>query len=93
MKKEFKNIDFEDKNKERVKKILNTLMNLIEQLKLSLSCEEEETIFYEYLNGKDNFELEITKRKYEDLCIDLWNKCIDKVEETIKKAKLKLNDK
>ena len=25
---------------------------------------------------------------YEELCLNLWNKCLDKVEETLKKAKL-----
>ena len=88
----FKDIDFEDNNNEKIKKILNQLMTKIEDLKTSLSCEEDSILHYEYLNGKDDFKLEITRRKYEDLCIDLWNKCIDKVEETIKKAKLEIND-
>ena len=39
-----------------------------------------------------NLNLEITQKKYEELCIDLWKKCIDKVEQTIKFAKINKKD-
>ncbi len=47
------------------------------------------SFFIDYLNGNDDFELEITRSKYEELCMDLWNKCLIKVDEALKKAKLK----
>ncbi len=47
------------------------------------------SFFIDFLNGIDDFELKITRSKYEELCIDLWNLCIEKVKETIEKTKLK----
>ncbi len=85
----FKDINFEDKNNDKMKKILNKLIKKIEELKITLSCEDNGILFYEYLNGNDDLDLEITRSKYEELCMDLWKKCLIKVDEAVKKAKLK----
>ena len=48
-----------------------------------------EKLYIINLIDNNDFEIEITRSKYEELCMDLWNICIDKVDETIIKAKLK----
>ena len=42
--------------------------------------------------GIDEFKLEISRKKYEELCMDLWNKCIDKMKQTIKFTKIDKKD-
>ena len=90
--KRFKDIDFNNKEDKKIIKLFRKLRKETENVKIRLSAEDNVTFFIEDLNGTDDYKLEITRRKYEELCIDLWNKCIDKVEETMEKEKLKIYD-
>ena len=54
-----------------------------------LSKFDKANFFIDYLYGIDDFNLEITRKKYEDLCMDLWKKCLIKIDEALQLAKLK----
>ena len=76
-------------------KILRAYLKIIqetEKLKQKLSSERESKFEILELNGNDNCVLKIERTKYENLCLNLWNKCLDKVEEALKKANLKKED-
>ena len=60
-------------------------------MKIELSNQFESTIFIENLYGIEDFNLKITREKYEELCMSLWEKCFKKVDEALKKAKLGKN--
>jgi molecular chaperone DnaK (HSP70) len=88
----FKNIDYKNK---KDKKILRALMKIkleSENVKLKLSTDTDVNYFIEELNGEDDFNLKIEKDKFEDLCKDLWDECLNKVKETIEKSKLKIEN-
>ena len=88
MKKNNKNIDFMDKKNKRVINALRNIRIKTENVKIDLSKLDKTNFFIDYLYGIEDFNLEITKKKYEELCMDLWKKCIDKVNEAIQFAKL-----
>ena len=50
------------------------------------------SFFYDMLYGIKNFSLDITRSKYEELCMDLWKKCFKKVDEALKISKLKKDE-
>ena len=89
---EFKNIDFKDKKNEKIIKLHRKLRKLTEQLKISLTAEITSSFFYDMLYGIKNFSLDITRSKYEELCMDLWKKCFKKVDEALKISKLKKDE-
>ena len=88
-KEEFKKIDFNNKEDKKIIKIIKKLKIKAEEVKIELSSQKNASFFIEDLYEMNDFKLEITREKYEKLCMDLWNKCIEKVDETIEKAKLK----
>ena len=47
---------------------------------IELSLEDEREFFYDNLFGIKNFQLIITRSKFEELCMNLWKKCIDKIK-------------
>ena len=83
----FKNINFENKNDEMIIKSLNKIIIKAEKVKIELSYEEEDDFFIQSLNGKDDFNIEIKRSKYEELCMDLWEKCFKIVDKTLKLSK------
>ena len=89
---EFKNIDFDNKKNEKIIKLHRKLRILTEKLKISLTAEITSSFFYDMLYGIKNFSLDITRSKYEELCMDLWKKCFKKVDEALKISKLKKDE-
>ena len=87
-KEKFKNINFNDKKNKKVINALRKIRNKAENVKIELSKFEKVNFFIDYLYGED-FNLEITREKYESLCKDLWEKCFIKLDEALKLAKLK----
>ena len=85
----FKNIDFDDKNDKKILKILKRLRIEVEKVKIELSRESNASFFLDSLYNGEDFKLTIERETYEGLCTDLWKKCIDKIEEALKLAKLK----
>ena len=87
--KEFKDIDFNNKDDKKIKKSLNRIKMEVENVKIQLSAEIETSFSLDgFYNGKD-LELKITRSTYEKLCKDLWEKCIKKIGEALELAKLK----
>ena len=64
----------------------------IEKVKKQLSSEEDSIFYIDMIYGIDEFKLEISRKKDEELCIDLWKKCIDKMKQTIKFTKIDKKD-
>ncbi len=54
-----------------------------------LSAAQYATYKIEDIIEDEDLDLEITRKKYEELCMELWKKVLINVEETIKKAELK----
>ena len=52
----------------------------IEKVKKQLSLEKDSIFYIDMIYGIDEFKFEIKISKYEELCMDLWKKCIDKME-------------
>ena len=88
----FKNIDFKNKNDEKIIRFNKKMKEEIEKVKKQLSSEEDSIFYIDMIYGIDEFKLEITRSKYEELCMDLWNKCIDKMKQTIKFTKIDKKD-
>ena len=87
----FKNINFSNKNDKKVVNCLKRINSRVEEMKIELSNQFESTILIENLYGIEDFNLKITREKYEELCMSLWEKCFKKVDEALKKAKLGKN--
>ena len=87
----FKNIDFDSQDKVILRGI-SELKNKIELLKTILSREE----FYEFIIGrlfeKEDFEIVITRSKFENLCKELWEKCINIMKSLIEIKKIYRKD-
>jgi heat shock protein 5 len=91
-KKEFKDMNFNDINDLKILRAYLKIIQETEKLKQKLSSERESKFEILELNGNDNCVLKIERIKYKQLCLNLWNKCLDKVEEALKKANLKKED-
>ena len=91
-KSKFKNIDFKNKNDEKIIRFNKKMKEEIEKVKKQLSSEEDSIFYIDMIYGIDEFKLEITRKKYEELCMDLWKKCIDKMKQTIKFTKIDKKD-
>ena len=76
----FKNIDFKNKNDEKIIRFNKKMKEEIEKVKKQLSLEKDSIFYIDMIYGIDEFKFEITRSKYEELCMDLWKKCIDKME-------------
>ena len=71
---------------------IKRIRTIIEEVKFELTLENEETFFFDNLCGIKNFELIITRSKFEELCMDLWKKCFKRIEEAFRIAKLNKKD-
>ena len=85
----FKDIDFSYKKDMKVINALRSIRLKAESVKIELSKFEKANFFIDYLYGIEDFCLEITREKYEELCMDLWKKCLIKIDEALQLAKLK----
>ena len=88
-KEEFKMIDFNNKKEKKIINLLKRLNQKTEEVKIELSHELKSSFYIDGLYNDQNFDLEITREKYEELCKDLWEKCLNKVDEALKLIKLK----
>ena len=68
----FKDIDFNNKKNMKVINALRTIRIKAENVKIDLSKFDKAIFFIDYLYGIEDFNLEITRSKYELLCMDLW---------------------
>ena len=77
---EFKDIDYNNKNNSKILKMLKRLRIEVENVKLELTRENHASFFLDsFYNGED-LKLIIERETYENLCMDLWEKCIKKLE-------------
>ncbi len=83
----FKDIDFN--NKKKVIKDFKRIIKKVKEVQNDLLFQYKSSFFLDNLYGIDDFEIEIKRIEYEELCIDSFNKCLKKVDDTIKEAKLK----
>ena len=72
----YKNINFSNKNEERV--CLKRINSKDEEIKIELSNIFEFSFLIENLYEKGEFNLKIKREKYEDLCMSIWEKCVKK---------------
>ena len=86
---EFKDMDLNNKSDRKILKALKRLRIEVESVKVELSKHKSVSFFLDsFYNGED-FQLTIERKTYEELCKDLWDKCIVKIEEALKLADLK----
>ena len=71
---------------------IKRIRTIIEEVKRELTLEDEGLFFYDNLCGIKNFELIITRNKFEELCMDLWEKCIDIMKNLIETKKIDKKD-
>jgi len=88
--KEFKKIQgndikFNSKEKQRIK-------NACEKAKIDLSYMLETYIFIENIKDKIDFKIQISRIEFEIYCENLFQKCINYIEEVIKNSKLNKNE-
>ena len=88
----FKNIDFNNKEDNKIIKFNKKMKTEIENAKIQLSLEDNITFYLDMIYGIDDFELKITRQKYEELCMDLWKKCFIQLDKAIKFAKINKDD-
>ena len=86
------NIDFKNKNDKKIIRLLQKIKRRVEQIIIDLNYQDKSTFYIESLYNNNDFKLEINRKKYEELCMDLWEKCIDKINEAFNYAKLKNKD-
>ena len=72
----YKNINFSNKNEERV--CLKRINSKDEEIKIELSNIFESSFLIENLYEKGEFNLKIKREKYEDLCMSPWEKFFKK---------------
>ena len=87
-KNEFKNIDFQNQNDKNIKNILKKIKRRLDQIVIDLKILNSTLFYVDSLYDNQNFELKIEKAKYEEICKDLWMKCLDKIDEALKKTQL-----
>jgi len=68
-------------------KSLNKIIRKAEKVKIELSRYTSASFFIENLYGKGDFSFQIKRSKFEELCMDLWEKCIKVVDEKFIKLK------
>ena len=88
----FKNIDFNNIEDNKIIKFNKKMKTEIENTKIQLSLEDNITFYLDMIYGIDDFELKITRQKYEELCMDLWKKCFIQLDKAIKFAKINKDD-
>ncbi len=71
---------------------VNKIRKQCEDLKKALSDATEAYIDIEKIIDGKNLSLEITRSQFEECCEDLFDKCINCIEEVIQESKLDKND-
>ncbi len=88
----FKNIDFNNKDDKTIK-VLDKIIRKAEEVKIELSYSLKSSFYINGLYNDNELDLEITREKYEELCMDLWEKCLIKIDEALKLANLEKKNK
>ena len=73
-------------------KALRRLRTSCEKAKKTLSSANQAIVEIDDLMGGKDFYIEITRSKFEDLCMNLFKKCIPLIEYVLKDAKKKITD-
>jgi heat shock protein 5 len=85
----FKDINFFDKTNEKAYRALQRLREVIEEKKKELSFEMEVNYDIDaFYNGED-FNYEISRSTYQDICKEKWEKCFDSIKLALNVTKLK----
>ena len=87
----FKDVKFGSQDKVTLKGI-SKLKNQIEFLKNALSKHKSYEFIIENLFKKEDFKIEIERSKFEELCEDLWDKCIEITKRLIEKKEIDKKD-
>ena len=69
-------------------KAISRLYNACENAKIALSSSKETSIDLEYLIDNEDFNITISRDKFEDLCFELFKSMIHPIENAIKDAKI-----
>ena len=69
-------------------KVVNRLYDACEKAKINLSSNTEIPINLEYLMDNEDFNIIISRSKFEGFCIDLFKNCISSLENALKETKL-----
>ena len=73
-------------------KILKKFRKEVEKKKKELSKLDESSFYVEALKGDNDFKMTIKRETFEELCMPLWNKMFDIVEEALKIANIQKED-
>lgn len=73
-------------------KAVRRILNACERAKRSLSASAQTTIEIESLHEGIDFNITVTRAKFEDMCQDLFSKCLDTVSNVLNDSKLGKND-
>ena len=84
-----KNEDFKDVNFQEPR-ILKKFRNEVENKKIELSEQNEISFYIDAIKGENSFSMNITRKKYEELCMEKWKEMFPAVDEAIKLAENKL---
>ena len=84
-----KNKDFKDVNFQEPR-ILKKFRNEVENKKIELSDQNEISFYIDAIKGENSFSMNITRKQYEELCMEKWKEMFPAVDEAIKLAENKL---
>ena len=84
--KQFKNVDFQNP------RILKKFMREIEKKKIELSELNEISFYIEALKDGEDFTMNITREKYEELCDKKWKEMFPVIDKAIEIAKINKKD-
>ena len=86
-----KNKDFKDVNFQEPR-ILKKFRNEVENKKIELSEQNEISFYIDAIKGENSFSMNITRKKYEELCMKKWEEMFPAVDEAIEIAKINKKD-
>ena len=84
-----KDTDFKDVNFQEPR-ILKKFRNEVENKKIELSEQNDVSFYIDAIKGEKSFSMNITRKKYEELCMKIWEEMFPAVDEAIKLAENKL---
>ena len=89
----YENLNFKDKNNPKLFQKYLKLKNKVEEIKIDLSFQKSvELIYDDYFYDKKELKMNILRSDFEQQCNDLFERCVDKINQVIEQAKLKKED-
>ena len=85
---EFRRNTSKDINIRENPKAFQRIKTACEKAKIELSSATQTTVDIDCLIGEDDLNITITRSKFEELCADLFKKCIPPLEQVLKDAKM-----